>query len=177
MLHLNRQEIAENRSLWEEKGFALYSFNDKAVIEETKKAPQWLHIGSGNLFRAYIAVLQQRLLDQGLAHTGIIAATTHNAAVVDDVFRPYDNLHVNVTMEADGQFGKEVIGSVCESAAVKESRPADWQRLLDIFTAPSLQMVSFTITEKGYNLKDYDGNYYDDVASDLQEGPPAECHG
>ena len=106
MLHLNRQKIAENRSLWEEEGFALYSFNDKAVIEETKKAPQWLHIGSGNLFRAYIAVLQQRLLDQGLAHTGIIAATTHNAAVVDDVFRPYDNLHVNVTMEADGQFGK-----------------------------------------------------------------------
>ena len=37
MLHLNRQEIAENRSLWEEKGFALYSFDDKAVIEETKK--------------------------------------------------------------------------------------------------------------------------------------------
>ena len=36
MLHLNRQEIAENRSLWEEKGFALYSFDDKAVIEEKK---------------------------------------------------------------------------------------------------------------------------------------------
>ena len=171
MLHLNRQEIAENRSLWEEKGFALYSFDDKAVIEETKKAPQWLHIGSGNLFRAYIAVLQQRLLDQGLARTGIIAATTHNTAVIDEVFRPYDNLHVNVTMKADGHFGKEVIGSVCESVAVKETRPSDWQRLLDIFTAPSLQMVSFTITEKGYNLKDYDGNYYDDVASDLKEGP------
>lgn len=171
MLHLNRQEIAANRSLWKEKGFALYSFDDKAVIEETQKAPQWLHIGSGNLFRAYIAVLQQRLLDQGLARTGIIAATTHNAAVIDDVFRPYDNLHVNVTMKADGHFGKEVIGSVCESVAVKETRPSDWQRLLNIFTAPSLQMVSFTITEKGYNLKDYDGNYYDDVASDLKEGP------
>ncbi|BEU87307.1 mannitol dehydrogenase family protein [Selenomonas sp. TAMA-11512] len=171
MLHLKRREIADHPSLWEEKGFALYHFDDRSITEETGKAPQWLHIGGGNLFRAYIAVLQQRLLDQGLVHTGLIAATTHNAAVVDDVFRPHDNLHVHVTMTTDGQFGKEVIGSVCETVAIKRDRSDDWQRLLQIFTAPSMQLVSFTITEKGYNLKDYDGNYYADVASDLEKGP------
>lgn len=171
MLHLNRQEIAANRSSWEEKGFALYQFDDQVVRTATEKTPQWLHIGSGNLFRAYIAVLQQRLLDQGLARTGLIAATTHNAAVVDQVFRPYDNLHVNVTMQANGDFEKEVIGSVLESIAVKQDRPEDWQRLQEIFTSPSLQLVSFTITEKGYNLTDYNGTYLPDVAADLEQGP------
>lgn len=171
MLRLKRSAVRMQRDAWQEKGFTLYQFDDQAVREETLARPQWLHIGCGNLFRSYVAVLQQRLLNQGLAKTGIIAATTHNAAVIDDVYTPYDNLFINVIMEKDGPYKTEVIGSVAEAVAVKRERTADWQRLLQIFTAPTLQLVSFTITEKGYNLTGFDGAYLDDVRADLANGP------
>lgn len=171
MLHLQRESLVKNRTQWLEQGFKIYQFDEQAVMAATKETPQWLHIGSGNIFRAFIAPAQQQLLEQGDAQTGIIATTTHNLAVIDKVYRPYDNLSVAVTMHTNGQFDKEVIGSIVESVACSRTRTADWQRLTDIFTNPSLQIVSFTITEKGYKLTDYAGNYYDDVAADLANGP------
>lgn len=171
MLHLNRKSLVKNHTEWEQHGFRTYQFDDQAVLSATKATPQWLHIGSGNIFRAFIAPAQQALLNSGDATTGIIATTTHNREVIDKVYRPYDNLSVAVTMYTDGHFDKEVVGSIVESVTCAREHTADWQRLLDIFTNPSLQIVSFTITEKGYKLKDYQGNYYDDVAADLMNGP------
>ena len=170
MLHLNRQSLSQHRGEWEDKGFKVYDFDSEAVTEATKKKPQWLHIGSGNIFRAFIAPAQQQLLEAGDAETGIIAATTHNMAVIDKVYRPYDCLCVAVTMYAD-HFEKQVVGSVVEALACTRERSDDWRRFEEIFSSPSLQIVSFTITEKGYKLKDFDGNYYPDVAADLQNGP------
>ena len=74
-------------------------------------------------------------------------------------------------MYADGRFEKEVIGSVMESVVCRPDFKADWQRLKDIFTNPSLQVASFTITEKGYKLKDYAGNFFPAVAEDMKKGP------
>lgn len=106
MLHLNRQSLKENRAEWEAQGFQLYSFDDEAVTSSTAQSPKWLHVGGGNIFRAFIAPLQQQLLETGKEHTGISVMTTHNMAVIDDVYRPYDNLSVAVTMYADGHFDK-----------------------------------------------------------------------
>ncbi len=52
-------------------------------------------------------------------------------------------------------------------------RADEWARLQEIFRAPTLQMVSFTITEKGYNLQGRDGGYQPAVAADLAAGPEA----
>ena len=41
----------------------------------------------------------------------------------------------------------------------------------DIFAAPSLQMASFTITEKGYSLVDGKGEMLGAVRKDMEEGP------
>ena len=41
----------------------------------------------------------------------------------------------------------------------------------EIFSAPSLQLVSFTITEKGYALQKADGSWFPFVEADLQNGP------
>ena len=74
-------------------------------------------------------------------------------------------------MYADGRFENEVIGSVVESVVCRPDFAEDWKRLKEIFEAPSLQVASFTITEKGYKLTDYAGNYFPAVAEDMKKGP------
>ena len=44
-------------------------------------------------------------------------------------------------------------------------------RLKTVFTNQGLQMVSFTITEKGYALRNPDGQYLGYVKADLEKGP------
>lgn len=171
MLHLNRHQIETHQEEWKKQGFVPYTFDSQTVYSATRQQPQWLHIGGGNLFRAFIAGLQQKLLNEGDVRTGIIATTTHNMNVIDTVYRPYDNLNVAVTMFSDGHFEKEIIGSIIESVTFSRNNQMDWQQLSAIFTAPSLQIVSFTITEKGYKLTDYEGNYFLDVAADFVAGP------
>ena len=91
--------------------------------------------------------------------------------VIEHVYRPFDNLSLAVTMYADGRFENEVIGSVVESVVCRPDFTEDWKRLKEIFEAPSLQVASFTITEKGYKLTDYAGNYFPAVAEDMKKGP------
>lgn len=83
MLHLNRQSVKENRAEWEKAGITLYSYDDEAVQTATQQAPQWVHFGGGNIFRAFIAALQQLLLNKGLAKTGIITAETYDEEVIE----------------------------------------------------------------------------------------------
>ena len=45
-----------------------------------------------------------------------------------------------------------MVGSVTESLVADPVAPEDYARLTEIFENPSLQMVTFTITEKGYSL-------------------------
>ena len=47
----------------------------------------------------------------------------------------------------------------------------EYGRLKAIFVNPSLQMISFTVTEKGYALKGIDGNFLPVVVSDIENGP------
>ena len=129
MLHLNRRSLVEDKAAWEQAGIALYQFDTEAVEAATKEAPQWIHFGGGNIFRAFIAALQQRLLNEGLAKTGIITAETYDEEVIEHVYRPFDNLSLAVTMYADGRFENEVIGSVVESVVCRPDFAEDWKRL------------------------------------------------
>ena len=58
-----------------------------------------------------------------------------------------------------------------ESLVLDAQNDTSWNRLKEIFVNPSLQMVSFTITEKGSNLKDGKGEYLSVVAEDFENGP------
>ena len=60
-----------------------------------------------------------------------------------------------VGLKADGTVEKTVVGSVVESCMLDEENETEIARLREIFRAPSLQMVSFTITEKGYKTAAY----------------------
>ena len=73
-------------------------------------------------------------------------------------------------MHADASCDREVIGSVA-GCLKADWQDEDWQTLCRMFCDPSLQMVSFTITEKGYALRDMDGTLLPVVAQDLAAGP------
>ena len=157
----------KDRAAWEAAGVKLPSYDVAAMREATKKAPIWVHFGAGNIFRAFVAALQQRLLDEGLADRGIVAADTFDVDNIRMIYGGYDNLTMSVTLNADATMDKEIIASVSEALVAQPAEEADFARLKEIFAAPSLQMVSFTITEKGYALRGLDGEYLPVVASDL----------
>ena len=58
-----------------------------------------------------------------------------------------------------------------ESLALDAEDEVQFTRLKEIFSKDSLQMCSFTITEKGYNLKTKDGSFMPQIAADLENGP------
>ena len=72
MLELTDRGL-KNRSEWEAKGYALPRFDRDAMRAETRRAPQWVHFGAGNIFKAFQANAAQKLLDSGEMKTGIVA--------------------------------------------------------------------------------------------------------
>ncbi len=158
-------ETLKNRAAWEEKGYRLPAYDREVMIEKTTMNPAWLHFGAGNIFKAFQADACQRLLDAGLAETGIIAAERREKKPEVN-----DNLTIKVTLKADGNVEKAVIGSIAEKVYLYGNEA----RLKEIFENPSLQMVSFTITEKGYALYDSNGGLLPDIAADLA-GKPEEA--
>ncbi|SMB89629.1 fructuronate reductase [Pasteurella testudinis DSM 23072] len=159
-----------NRTEWENKGYILPEYNIADIVENTTKNPIWLHLGAGNIFRAFLANLQQRLLNQGAADKGIIVAEGFDYEIIEKAYRPFDNLSIFARLKNDHTVDKIVIGSITESLRIEPGFVDDFARLKAIFTAPSLQMVSLTITEKGYLIKNQAGEYFASVQADFQNG-------
>ncbi len=166
----------KDKHTWESKGIKLPKFDIEAVTSNTKANPTWIHFGAGNIFRGFIASLQQELLNEGLADTGIIAADTFDYEIIDRIFRANDNLTLNVTLNANGTTDSEVIASVVESLKADCDDEKEMARFKEIFTNPSLQMVSYTITEKGYAIKDMAGSLSALVKADIDNGPEKARH-
>ena len=169
-MKLNLQSL-DNKTKWEEAGVRLPSYDIGKVIKDTALHPTWIHFGAGNIFRGYIANLQDELLEKGLASTGIIAADSSDGEQIEKVYKPYDNLTLLVTLYADGRAEKNVVASITEALHADWSKSDQLTKLYEIFAAPSLQLCSFTITEKGYAVTDADGNFTEAVAKDIEAGP------
>ena len=140
---------------WEQKGYVLPKFDINKVREKTYQEPTWVHFGGGNIFRAFPAAMLNDALNTGQYDRGVIVAETFDFEVIDKAYKPYDNLSLLVSLKGDGTVEKKVIASVTE-ALKADYQFADWQRLVEIFQKPSLQMISFTITEKGYGYNEQD---------------------
>ncbi|GGF81088.1 mannitol dehydrogenase [Paenibacillus albidus] len=175
MLRLNRAGLADTQA-WEAAGIQLPGFDYDTVAQNTLSAPEWIHFGAGNIFRGFVANAHQKLLDSGKANTGIIAAETFDYEMIDKAYRPYDNLTLLVLMNARGDLIKKVIGSITEAITADPNREADYTRLIEVFENPSLQLASFTITEKGYSLFGPGGQYLSVVEQDLANGPEHPVH-
>lgn len=165
-MKLNSLEI-RSQEQWTSKGYQLPKYDIAAVKAKTLAEPMWVHFGAGNIFRVFPAVLQQRLLNAGLSDRGIIVGEAFDEEIIDKAYTPFDNLSLMVSLNSDGKIGKEVVASVVH--AIKPS--TGMEELFRIFKAPSLQMVSFTITEKGYSVKGSDGQYFKWIAADFDALP------
>ena len=161
----------ENTAEWTGKGYALPKFDRPAMIEETVKNPTWVHFGAGNIFRAFHANLAQRMLDAGETKTGITVAEGFDYEIIEKQYRPHDNLSVLVTLKANGSIEKTVIGSIAESCILDSENDAEYSRLKEIFSSDSLQLCTFTVTEKGYSLVNGRGEQLPAVTADFAAGP------
>lgn len=71
---------------------ALPQYDWAKMAEKTAEKPVWVHFGAGNIFRGFIAGLQQRLLNAGLADSGIVAAETFDYDIIDKIYVPHDSM-------------------------------------------------------------------------------------
>ncbi|MBO4689073.1 MAG: mannitol dehydrogenase family protein [Clostridiales bacterium] len=169
-------ESLKDTCFWESNKIALPHFDMGAVADATASCPRWLHFGAGNIFRGFIARLSQDLLNQGLTGEGVIAADTFDYEIIDRIYRPHDNLTLMVDLKPDGNVGYEVIGSITEAVKADPSDSSEMERLREIARSSTLQIISFTITEKGYALRDMSGALLPVVTRDIEEGPSSSRH-
>lgn len=158
----------KDKKVWVDAGFKLPEFDIEEVRANTKEKPTWIHFGAGNIFRALMANAKQTVLNEVKGCKGIIAVGGES---IEKIYHPHDDLTVLVTIKADGSMEKTVLASIAESLVFDVEREDSWNRIKEIFINPTLQMASFTITEKGYRLKDSKGEYLPDVIEDLNHGP------
>lgn len=147
---------------WSEKDYRLPEYDRDAMAALTKAEPEWVHFGAGNIFKAFQCRALQKLLNNGTMRKGVIAVERRKKG--EDT---HDGLTVAVTLKADGTVEKDVIGSIAETCYLYGGE----ERLAEIFCAPSLKMVSFTVTEKAYSITDSAGSLTAEVTSDMEAGP------
>ena len=166
----------QDRTAWEKAGVGLRGFDWEKMCRTTENTPVWVHFGAGNIFRGFIADLQQTLLEDGSETSGIVAADTFDFDIIDKIYTPYDNMTLMVGLKPDGSTDKKVIASIARGLRADSKDSSQWNELKKIFVNPALQMVSFTITEKGYSLRTMTGEISSIALKDMEEGPAAPVH-
>ena len=156
---------------WTAAGIELPPYDPETLSVQTQADPRWAHFGIGNIFRIFVGGIADRLLREGEMDRGITCIETFDFDVVDKIYAPYDNLALAVILKADGSVEKRVLGGLSETIKARSCDPEAWTRMKAVFTHPSFQLARFTITEKGYALRDAGGEYLGYVRADLENGP------
>lgn len=157
-LSLNLKNVL-NAPLWRDKNIELPVYDIEKARQNTTENPAWLHFGSGNIFRGFIASLADSLLNGGFSDTGVIAAETYDTEIIERIYAPYDNLALNVILKPDGGCAVSVNASVAQALTPQN----DKERLINIVCKKSLRLITYTITEKGYSLKNSDFSDEDNI--------------
>ena len=172
-MELTLKSLHDDRDAFLAAGYHLPEFDYDTVHKNTVEHPHWIHFGAGNIFRAFQANVAQNLLNSGVLDTGLIAAECYDYEIIEKSYRPHDNLSILATLKADNTVEKTIVGSIMESLILDSKNEAEYARLREIFKNPSLQMASFTITEKGYATANAKGEFFPAVAADFEKGPEA----
>ena len=146
-------------SSWNDKGYILPKFSREEMVLNTKNEPVWLHFGPGNIFHAFHAEIVQNALNNGDMKSGLICGEFYNeklASIIKDV----DGLCIHAEIKSDGKIEKRIVASIADTYFVNTDDGLN--KLKEVFTKPSLQIVSFTVTEKGYVFKE-DEEYNPDL--------------
>ena len=172
-MELTLKSLHNDRDAFLAAGYHLPEFDYDTVHKNTVEHPHWIHFGAGNIFRAFQANVAQNLLNSGVLDTGLIAAEGYDYEIIEKSYRPHDNLSILATLKADNTVEKTIVGSIMESLILDSKNEVEYARLREIFKNPSLQMASFTITEKGYATANAKGEFFPAVAADFEKGPEA----
>ncbi len=167
-MKLDTESIVNEKHLWQEKGFILPDYDTDKLKAATAAAPRWLHFGAGNIFRGYIACLADELIKSGDMESGIVAVDSFDTETIDKIYVPFDDLVLLVGLPAQGEKYLRVIGSIGGAECAKGK---GYDTLKKYAVSDSLQMISFTITEKGYAVKDMNGELFPFVKADIEAGP------
>ena len=111
-----------------------------------------VHIGVGGFHRAHQAMYIDRLLQRGLAREWAICGVGVMPADrrMRDVLRAQDGLYTLVLEHPDGNREARVIGSIVDCRYA----PDDPDGTIELLAAPATRIVSMTITEGGYQVRD-----------------------
>ncbi|HEY9575603.1 MAG TPA: mannitol dehydrogenase family protein [Lachnospiraceae bacterium] len=161
----------KDRKFWEIAGIKLPDYCPEEVSKKAIESPRWVHFGIGNIFRIFIGGIADDLLEKGLLDRGITCVETFDFDVIDKIYKPFDNLALSVLLDKDGSRDIKVLASFAEALGVNAHRDKEWNRLQDIFACKELQIVSLTITEKGYALYDSFGKLNMLAFYDIEQGP------
>ena len=169
-MKLNYKDLKDVQA-WTAAGIELPPYDPETLSVQTQADPRWAHFGIGNIFRIFVGGIADRLLREGEMDRGITCIETFDFDVVDKIYAPYDNLALAVILKADGSVEKRVLGGLSEAIKARSADSGAWARMKAVFTHPGFQLASFTITEKGYALRDAGGEYLSYVRADLENGP------
>lgn len=107
--------------------------------------PGILHFGVGNFHRCHQAVYADKLLREGYLDYGIVGVSMRSSAIRDQL-APQDYLYTELTLGKKPEF--QIIGSILDIMVAPECPDAVIKQLAN----PEIQLVTMTITEKGYCL-------------------------
>ena len=103
-----------------------------------------VHLGAGAFHRSHQAVYTDDVMQAGEALWGILSVSLRNPALVQ-ALGPQDNLYTLLVRDGD-KLEARIIGSIARSVSLRDER----QAVLDALTSPQTQIVTLTITQRGY---------------------------
>lgn len=166
-------DYKKDKQAFAKAGIKVPTYSQEEIAKKTLAAPRWVHFGGGNLFRAFHAAIASHLIDAGKLDEGIIVVDTHDDSIIENVYKKFNNRMLRVITKADGSQDRELFAPVADAiyAGPVTDDTSSLEKLKDIFNQASLQLATFSITEKGYALKDAEGNFFAPVAHDIENGP------
>lgn len=157
-----------DKAPFEKTGVRLPDFDVATMQQNGQMNPRWIHIGPGNIFRVFIARIAQDLIEQG-KDWPITAVVPMDPAELDTQLASHDLLSLGVTLNEDGTRDLAAIAGMSEGLAPR--RPDDFARLVDVATRERVSLMSFTITEKGYAIRDSSGSLLPAMEEVFQSDP------